>query len=165
AVDRRDPGRADAVDRRDRGRIVPGTAVAVLQFSRPGQDGPLVHGGPLYVVEGTSVPALRQGPGHYVGTALPGQLGNFAVAGHRTTYGAPFYHLDDLRSGDEVLVTDRNGRRYTYRVRTQEVVAPGDSWVTGPDPLETGRPTLTLTTCNPRFSAAQRLIVFAELDS
>ena len=141
----------------------PGTAVAALQFRRPGQDEPLVREDPLYVVQGVSLNHLQKGPGHYPGTALPGGKGNFAVAGHRTTYGAPFFNLDQLRQGDEVIVTARTGKRYTYRVRTQQVVDPGETWVIGPDPLETGKKMLTLTTCNPRFSNAERLIVFAEL--
>lgn len=143
----------------------PGSAVAALEFRRPGQNEPLVHKKPLYVVQGVSLANLQRGPGHYPGTALPGETGNFAVAGHRTTYGAPFFNLDQLRKGDEVLVTARNGKRYTYRVHSQEIVAPSDTWVITPDPLELGQnnKTLTLTTCNPRFSNAQRLIVFAEL--
>ena len=141
----------------------PGSAVAALEFRRPGLETPLVHKEPLYVVQGVTLADLKRGPGHYPGTALPGEDGNFAVAGHRTTYGAPFFNLDQLRKGDEVLVTARNGRRYTYRVRSQEIVEPSATWVISPDPLKRGNPTLTLTTCNPRFSNAQRLIVFAEL--
>jgi len=141
----------------------PGSAVAALQFRRPGKDEPIVHADPLYVVQGVTLADLQRGPGHYPGTALPGDKGNFAVAGHRTTYGAPFFNLDQLRKGDEVLVTARGGESYTYRVAEQEIVAPGDTWVIEPDPLESGKKTLTLTTCNPRFSNAQRLVVFAEL--
>lgn len=141
----------------------PGSAVAALQFRRPGQNEPIVRKDPLYVVQGVSLNQLQRGPGHYPDTALPGGTGNFAVAGHRTTYGAPFFNLDQLRKGDEVLVTARNGKRYTYRVQTQEIVAPSDTWVITPDPLESGKKMLTLTTCNPRFSNAERLIVFAEL--
>lgn len=141
----------------------PGSAVAALEFRRPGESEPIVHKKPLYVVQGVSLADLQRGPGHYPGTALPGAKGNFAVAGHRTTYGAPFYNLDRLRKGDEVLVTARNGKRYTYRVHSQEIVAPSDTWVITPDPLERAKKTLTLTTCNPRFSNAQRLVVFAEL--
>lgn len=150
----------------DAGEVDPGTAVAALEFRRPGQDQPLVHREPLYVVQGVSLGDLQRGPGHYPGTAMPGEDGNFAVAGHRTTYGAPFFNLDQLRRGDEVLVTARDGRRYTYRVHSSEIVLPSDTWVITPDPLKRGknaRPMLTLTTCNPRFSNAQRLIVFAEL--
>lgn len=150
----------------EQGEVDPGTAVAVLEFRRPGQDEPLVHKKPLYVVQGVSLGDLQRGPGHYPGTAMPGEDGNFAVAGHRTTYGAPFFNLDQLRKGDEVLVTARNGKRYTYRVHSQEIVLPSDTWVINSDPLKRGKgapPMLTLTTCNPRFSNAQRLIVFAEL--
>lgn len=143
----------------------PGSAVAALEFRRPGREEPLVHKKPLYVVQGVSLGDLQRGPGHYPGTALPGDTGNFAVAGHRTTYGAPFFNLDQLREGDEVVVTARSGKRYTYRVRRQEIVAPSETWVITPDPLNLGKgkKTLTLTTCNPRFSNAERLIVFAEL--
>jgi len=143
--------------------VDPGDALVVLQFARPGSPEPIVSADPLFVVGGVGVGDLQRGPGHYPTSAAPGAAGNFAVAGHRTTYGAPFYHLDQLAPGDEVLVTDRTGRRFSYRVAEQRVVNPGESSVLGPDPLGTGRPTLTLTTCNPRFSNAQRLIVFAEL--
>lgn len=141
----------------------PGGAVAAIEFRRPGSDTPIVHEEPLFVVSGVTLTDLQRGPGHYPGTALPGEEGNFAVAGHRTTYGAPFFNLDQLERDDEILVTDRSGERFVYRVRRQEIVAPGDTWVVGPDPLDRGKPVLTLTTCNPRFSNAQRLIVFAEL--
>ena len=141
----------------------PGSAVAALQFRRPGSDTPLVREDPLYVVEGVNLTDLQRGPGHYPDTALPGGKGNFAVAGHRTTYGAPFFNLDQLRKGDEVIVTARDGERYTYRVHSTEIVSPSETSVIGPDPLGTGNKTLTLTTCNPRFSNAERLIVFAEL--
>lgn len=141
----------------------PGTAVAALEFRRPNSDVPIVHKKPLYVVQGVTLADLKRGPGHYPGTAMPGKKGNFAVAGHRTTYGAPFFNLDQLRRNDEVHVTTRSGKKFTYRVRAQEIVAPGDTWVIEPDPLKSGKKTLTLTTCNPRFSNAERLIVFAEL--
>jgi sortase A len=143
--------------------VTAGGAVAVLQFRRPGSDEPPVHADPLFVVGGVTLADLTRGPGHYPGTAMPGEDGNFAVAGHRTTYGAPFYHLDQLTEGDEIIVTDRNRRSYTYRFVEQRIVNPGDSSVLGSDPLGNGRPLLTLTTCHPRFSARQRMIVFAEL--
>ena len=143
--------------------VKPGDAMAVLQFRRPGSNAPLVHAKPLFVVEGVGYDELTKGPGHYPGTAQPGQKGNFAIAGHRTTYANPFFHLDDVQPGDEVHVTDRRGRRFVYKVARQQIVSPGDTWVIGPDPLKRGKRTLTLTTCHPRFSNAQRLIVFAEL--
>ncbi len=145
------------------GPVDPGDALAVLQFARPGSSEALVSAEPLFVVAGVGIGDLQRGPGHYPSTAGPGQPGNFAVAGHRTTYGAPFYHLDQLAAGDEILVTDRSGVRYTYRVVDERVVAPSDGSVLGENPLGSGRPVLTLTTCHPRFSNAQRLIVFAEL--
>jgi sortase A len=140
-----------------------GSAAAVIEFVRPGSDERPVRDEPLYVVEGVTLANLRSGPGHYPGTARPGEDGNFAVAGHRTTYGAPFFSLDELQEGDEVHATGRDGVRHVYAVRELRIVGPGDTWVVGPDPLETGAPTLTLTTCNPRFSQAQRLVAFAEL--
>lgn len=143
--------------------VAPGDAMAMLEFARPGVAQPLISDGPLYVVQGVGVEDLKRGPGYYPETSQPGAPGNFAVAGHRTTYGSPFFHLDQLAGGDEVHVTDRRGNRFTYRVVEQRVVSPLDTSVLQPDPLGTGRPMLTLTTCHPRFSAAQRLIVFAEL--
>lgn len=142
--------------------VDPGDAVAVLQFARPGSPTPIVADEPMFVVEGVDVGDLQRGPGHYAQTALPG-TGNFAVAGHRTTYGAPFFNLDQLVPGDEIRVTDRSSRQFTYRVVELRIVAPSEGWVLEPDPRGTGRPTLTLTTCHPRFSNAQRLVVFAEL--
>ncbi len=157
------PGEPDQVAPADIGPVDPGDAVAVLQFARPGSDVRPVRQDPLFVVSGVDLTTLQSGPGHYPETALPGQDGNFAVAGHRTTYGAPFFNLDQLRAGDEVHVTGRDGVTYVYVVRESRVVRPDELWVVEPDPLGTGRPTLTLTTCHPRFSNAQRLIVFAEL--
>ena len=110
------------------------------------------------VVEGVGVEDLKKGPGHYPGTALPGERGNMAIAGHRTTYGAPFYRLDELEEGDAIVLTSVAGR-FRYEVRQSMVVTPEDVWVL--DPSEEGR--LTLTTCHPRYSAAQRLIVVATL--
>lgn len=141
----------------------PGEAVAVIEFARGGSGESVVRDEPLFVVEGVRVDDLRRGPGHYPESELPGQPGNFAVAGHRSTYDAPFYDVDRLADGDEVRVTDRAGRRFTYRVVEQRIVAPDDQSVLEADPRGTGVPTLTLTTCHPRFSNAQRLIVFAEL--
>lgn len=140
-----------------------GEALAAMSFVRP-DEGRLLHDEPILVVEGVGTDDLRAGPGHYPWTSLPGEDGNFAVAGHRTTYGAPFYDLDKLRAGDEVHVTDRSGRRWVYRVVDSRIVGPAAIEVLDPDPLGRDRPMLTLTTCNPRFSNAQRLVVFAELD-
>jgi sortase A len=142
--------------------IPDGEAMAMLEFARPGEPPP-VHDEPLLVVQGVGVPDLRKGPGHYPESAEPGQVGNFSVAGHRSTYGAPFYNLDQLRAGDEVHVTDRAGTRFTYRVLESRIVGPGDESVLRADALGPDRSLLTLTTCHPRFSNRQRLIVHAEL--
>ena len=110
------------------------------------------------VVEGVGVEDLKQGPGHYPETPLPGQHGNAAIAGHRTTYGAPFYDIDSLDPGDPIFVTTAAGR-FRYDVIEQKVVDPSAVYVLDPTPDDR----LTLTTCNPRFSAAERLIVIAKL--
>ena len=127
-----------------------GDAVALLRIPRIGVD--------KAVVEGVGVGDLKQGPGHYPTTPLPGQPGNAAIAGHRTTYGAPFYKLDELEPGDDILVTTRQGR-FRFEVVESKVVRPTDVSVLDPAPGTR----LTLTTCEPRFSAARRLIVVAEL--
>ena len=138
-----------------------GAAYAALWFERDGQR--IVNDDVLYVVEGVSLDVLRAGPGHYPDSDRPGGAGNFAVAGHRTTYGSPFWSLDVLAHGDTIHVVDREGREWVYAYREQRVVAPTAVWVVDPDPLETGRPTITLTTCHPRGSARQRLIAWGEL--
>jgi sortase A len=112
------------------------------------------------VVEGTSTSDLMLGPGHYAGTPLPGQPGNAAIAGHRTTYLHPFYSLDQVSTGDPIYVTTTQGR-FEYTVTSVTVVAPTDVAVLDPTPT----PALTLTTCNPRYSASQRLVVRADLVS
>lgn len=110
------------------------------------------------VVEGTTTADLELGPGHYAGTAFPGQPGNAAIAGHRTTYLHPFYNLNELTPGDPIYITTTQGR-FEYQVTNSLIVSPSDTAVLNPTP----RPTLTLTTCNPRYSAAQRLVVQASL--
>ncbi|MFM8390380.1 MAG: class E sortase [Actinomycetota bacterium] len=113
------------------------------------------------VVNGATVSALRHGPGHIAGTALPGQPGNSAIAGHRTSYGAPFADLDDVKIGDDVRVTTRDGR-FTYIVSDVQIVNPRQTEVLRP---QKDRSLLTLITCHPRWSTAKRLIVIAELSS
>ena len=119
------------------------------------------------LVQGVNVDDLRQGPGHYPGTPLPGQEGNAAIAGHRTTYGAPFGDLDQLAKGDEITVQTLQGT-FKYTVdRDPFAVDPDDSSVLDAttDPARPGNDlaTLTLTTCTPKYSAAERLIVKASL--
>ena len=128
-----------------------GAAVAQIRIPRIGVD--------KAVIEGVDLSDLRKGPGHYANTPLPGQPGNAAIAGHRTTYGAPFFRLDEMEPGDPILVSTVQGA-FRYEVRKVVVVKPSQV-----DVLETtaGSNQLTLTTCNPRFSAAQRLILVADL--
>jgi sortase A len=141
-------------------KIPIGTGLAVIRIPRFGRNWAKV------VVEGVGVSDLRRGPGHYPGTQLPGQVGNFVVSGHRTTYGAPFNRIDELRTGDAIVIETRNSW-YTYRVTTEEIVQPTAIDVTYPVPHKRGaKPTLariTLTSCNPKYSARQRIIVFGRL--
>lgn len=118
------------------------------------------------LVEGAGRDELRSGPGHIAGTKLPGEDGTFAVAGHRTTYGGPFYNLDQVAQGDQIEVETKYAV-FTYTVARTEIVAPTQVSVLDDvkDPEGGVLPQLVLSTCHPRFSAAQRLIVFGELTS
>ncbi|HEV7861668.1 MAG TPA: class E sortase, partial [Acidimicrobiia bacterium] len=127
-----------------------GESVANLRIPKIGVD--------KYIVQGVGLADLRKGPGHYPQTPLPGEQGNAAIAGHRTTYGAPFNRLDELAPGDEVLVTTVKGS-FTYKVANTHVVKPNQVEVLDPTPT----PVLTLTTCNPKYSAKERLVVVANL--
>jgi len=121
------------------------------------------------VVAGVSVEDLRKGPGHYGSTPNPGMGGNSAIAGHRTTYGAPFHRVDELQPGAEIVVQTIQGT-FTYVVRGNMgddgvergyfIVSPSDTWVLG---QESGENLLTLTACHPKYSARERIIVQAEL--
>ena len=128
-----------------------GTPIGLLTIPKMGMEG-------AAIVEGTAENQLQQGPGHYQGTALPGQAGNAAIAGHRTTYGAPFYDLNALQAGDDIKIETSQGF-YDYQVVSSHVVSPSNTTVL--DASTT--PMLTLTTCNPRYSAATRLVVVASL--
>jgi sortase A len=110
------------------------------------------------VVEGVRTADLRNGAGHMPDTALPGQPGNSVISGHRTTWGQPFHELDALDPGDRIEVETALGT-HIYAVREILVVKPTDFWVA--DPREGAW--LTLTTCHPKFSARQRLVIAAEL--
>lgn len=127
-----------------------GASVAHLVIPKIGLD--------KYVVEGVEDGDLRKGPGHYPNTPLPGQPGNSAIAGHRTTYGAPFYSLNDLQSDDDIYVTTAAGK-FHYKVKQSEIVKPTEVGVVAP----TTDNRLTLTTCDPRFQATNRLIVVGML--
>jgi sortase A len=137
----------------------PGAVLARIVLPKIGVD--------QYVVEGVDVDDLRKGPGHYPSTQLPGHEGNTAIAGHRTTYGAPFGSLDQLAVGDEIQLTTVQGT-FVYKVTEQLVVDPSQVSVLDPtpDPVHAGHDlaTVTLTTCNPKYSAAQRLVVKGRLE-
>jgi sortase A len=113
----------------------------------------------LIFVQGTARNDLSKGPGHYPASPMPGQLGNAAIAGHRTTNGKPFYNLDQLGAGDDIVIDTVYGH-FRYLVTQQLIVAPTDVSVVGP----TRDAELTLTTCNPRYSARERLVIHAKLE-
>ena len=112
------------------------------------------------VVHGTSDASLRKAPGHYAGTVMPGQLGSVGIAGHRTSYGAPFRHVDRLKQGDRIHLTMPYGR-FTYRVQGQKIVSPEQSDVF----QRVSYQRLVLSACHPLYSASQRILVFARLES
>jgi len=111
------------------------------------------------VVDGVSGSHLKQGPGHYPGTAIPGYTGNSVISGHRTTYTKPFYDLDLLGAGDPIIVDTPDGS-YRYIVESAHVVAPDDASLLA----ATDRAVLTLTTCTPKGTALSRLVVVAVLE-
>jgi sortase A len=112
-----------------------------------------------YVVEGTDTGNLRKGPGHYPKTSLPGERGTVAIAGHRTTYGAPFRHIDQLKRGERIILSMPYGR-FVYRVQKTEIVDDSALWITDP----VGYDRLVLSACHPLYSAAQRIVAFARLE-
>lgn len=127
-----------------------GDASALIQIPRIDLEQVVVHG--------VTLQDLRSGPGHYPTTPLPGERGNASIAGHRTTYGAPFNRLDELVQGDEIVTVTTRGT-FTYAVKEVKVVRPNQLEVLD----ATVEPQLTLTTCHPERSARQRLIVIATL--
>ena len=137
-----------------------GSAFAIVRIPRFGAD----YARP--VLEGTSRDILQDGIGHYHGSVLPGAVGNFAVAGHRTTYGRPFHDIDTLRPGDLIVVETKTAYS-VYAVKRHEIVAPTAVQVVAPVPDKPGvKPTerwMTMTACHPKYSAAQRYVVFAQL--
>ena len=135
-------------------RIIPGSAYGVIQIPRIDLD--------MVVVQGTDYTSLKMGPGHYPDTANPWDgTGRVGIAGHRTTYLAPFFNLDQVLEGDEIRLLTEFGT-YTYSV-TRNVVLPEEG--SGIVLEQTEDPTLVLTTCHPKYASSQRLIVEAELMS
>lgn len=110
------------------------------------------------VVQGVDEPALELGPGHMEETVYPGETGNMVISGHRVTYSHPFYYLDQLKEGDPIEIY-ASSRKFTYYMVKQKIVDPTDVSVIAP----TKDKTLTLTTCNPRYSAKTRLVITAKM--
>jgi len=109
--------------------------------------------------EGSDTQTLKQGPGHIEETPLPGDVGRCTISGHRTTYGSPFFKVDELEEGDLIYLETINGELFTYVVTGRDIVNPEDVYV-----LEGSyRKELLLTTCHPKYSGAKRLIIIAEL--
>jgi sortase A len=129
-------------------RPLKGDAIGRIELPSIGKD--------YYVVEGTDTGSLRKGPGHYPETPLPGQRGTVGIAGHRTTHGAPFRHIDDLKRGDRVEVEMPYGT-YVYRVERSRIVKPTDVWVKN----RVRHDRLILSACHPLYSAEERVVVFA----
>ena len=141
---------------------MPGDAIGIIRIPRLGTNYAYA------IVQGVSVADLKKGPGHYPGTAMPGEIGNFVVSGHRTTYLAPFNGLGELTKGDAIVIETRD-TWYTYRVTGTETVLPTAMDVILPVPHQPNtHPTqrlITLTTCTPKFSASHRLVVYGQLES
>jgi sortase A len=136
--------------RREQHQVSTGDAIGRISISKIGAS--------YDIVQGTDATSLEKGPGHYPGTAFPGIGQTVAIAGHRTTYLAPFRHIDALKPGDRIVVTMPYGR-FTYVVQYHQIVLPTALWVT----KSVGYDRLVLSACNPLYSAAQRIIVFAKL--
>jgi sortase A len=131
-------------------RIQTGDAAGRLQIDRIGLN--------TVFLQGTSTAILQRGPGHYPTTQFPGEGGTVAIAGHRTTYGAPFGNINEIRDGDEIRLRMPYGV-FVYQVEKHEIVEPGDVQIIN----RVGYDRLVLTACHPLYSAAQRWVVFARL--
>ena len=136
--------------RRERAQVTTGDAIGQIQIPRIGNT--------YNVVQGTDTQSLEEGPGHYPQTALPGMGQTVAIAGHRTTYLAPFRYLNELKGGDKIYVKMPYGK-FTYVVQYQRIVKPTQVSVID----DVGYDRLVLSACNPLYSAAQRIIIFARL--
>jgi len=138
--------------RQERKEVKTGQAIGVLQMPRLGAT--------YTVVQGTDDASLQKGPGHYPETPFPGLGDTVAIAGHRTTYLAPFRNINQLRPGDRIALTLRYAQ-FTYKVQYDRVVQPTAWWVTH----NVGYERLVLSACNPLYSATQRIVTFARVQS
>lgn len=146
------PRTTPAAPPRDERAATPIVRVGEIRIPRIG----LVHA----VYEGVTLTVIDQGPGHWPGSAMPGQLGNTVFAGHRTTKSKPFRNIDQLVPGDEMILTTAEGT-FTYQMTRQEIVAPKDVWIVDPTPDAT----MTIFACHPPGSARQRIVVRGALVS
>jgi sortase A len=137
--------------RRERAQVTTGDAIGQIEIPRIGNT--------YNIVQGTDTQSLEEGPGHYPQTAMPGMGQTVAIAGHRTTYLAPFRFLNELKGGDSIYVNMPYGK-FTYVVQYQKIVKPTQVSVIN----NVGYDRLVLSACNPLYSAAQRIIVFARLE-
>jgi sortase A len=138
--------------RLQRKEVKTGQAIGILQMPRLGAT--------YTVVQGTDDSSLQKGPGHYPQTPFPGLGDTVAIAGHRTTYLAPFRNINQMRPGDRIVLTMRYAQ-FTYRVEYNRVVQPTAWWVTH----NVGYERLVLSACNPLYSAAQRIVTFARVQA
>ena len=145
-----DAERARILAERFERKISSGDAIGRLQIDRIDLD--------IVLMEGTDTSTLQRGPGHYPTTSLPGIAGTVGIAGHRTTYLAPFRHIDELEAGDEIRL-ELPYAGFTYTVEGHELVDPDQVSIIDP----VGYDRLVLTACHPLYSAAQRWVVFAKL--
>jgi sortase A len=131
-------------------RVHQGDAIGRMHIDRMNLD--------IVLIQGTETASLQKGPGHYEKTAFPGQGSTVGVAGHRTTYLAPFRHINDLQAGDEIRI-EMPYAVFTYTVTRHEIVDPSDVGIVKPVGFEQ----LVMTACHPVYSAAQRYAVFSRL--
>lgn len=132
-------------------RLREGEGIGRIEIPRIDQD--------IVIVQGTDTASLQKGPGHYKATSLPGKPETVAIAGHRTTYLAPFRKINEIKEGDEIRI-EMPYAAFTYAVEKHDIVDPGDVEIIEP----VGYERLVLTACHPLYSAAQRWAVFAKLD-
>jgi sortase A len=145
-----DPALARALAKRFEKRAQTGRAIGRVRIPRLDLD--------TVMVQGTDADTLQRGPGHYPDTDLPGERGTTGIAGHRTTYLAPFRDIDELERGDEIVVEMPYGT-FTYEVEREKVVEPSDVQIV----RNVGHDRAVLTACHPLYSAAQRYAIFARL--
>ena len=130
--------------------IVPATQIGRIVIPRINLDHP--------IFEGVDETVIHWGPGHWPGSAMPGKVGNSVFAGHRVTHTRPFYDIDLLNPGDDIIVHTADGT-FTYRITGHQIVSAKDTWIVNPTPTAT----ITIFACHPKHSAAQRYVVHGDL--